>query len=389
MMAAAFAALGLPHRYVLADVAPDEVPAAVAALRAADAGGANVTVPHKAAVAALVDELSRTRPVRQLPSTVVVRDGSRLVGHNTDLPAHRGRAAARCCPDGIDRAVVLGAGGAGRAVQLALAHVGAGRVSVLRRSDGSLDRLAEELAGADLLVNATPVGTGSDDEPRPGAGSCVRTWRSSTSSTGPAPRGSCARRARPARPRRQGRASCSARPAARWSSGSVGRPRWRRCARPWTRSWEAARMPDAIVLVGLSGSGKSTVGRLLARQPGRPLLDLDADIESREGAHPAHLIRERGEAALPGDRIRRAGPGLRGPGRRHRHRGRGGHRPAQPLAALGGRHRRLAGRPGRGAAGPPGLARRGAAHARRRRGRPARRPAHRPHPVLPSRRPAR
>ena len=57
-------------------------------------------------------------------------------------------------------------------------------------------------------------------------------------------------------------------------------------------------MPDAIVLVGLSGSGKSAVGRLLARQLGRPLLDLDAEIASSEGAHPAHLIREHGEASF-------------------------------------------------------------------------------------------
>jgi shikimate dehydrogenase len=167
MMAAAFAALGLPHRYVLADVAPDKVPAAVAALRAADAGGANVTVPHKAAVATLVDALSDE--AREAAAVnVVVRDGSRLVGHNTDLPATV-EALRRLCPDGIDRAVVLGAGGAGRAVQLALAHVGAGHLSMLRRSDGSMARLAEELAGADLLVNATPVGTGSDESPVPAA----------------------------------------------------------------------------------------------------------------------------------------------------------------------------------------------------------------------------
>ena len=54
MMAAAFAALGLPHRYAIADVAPADLPAAVAALRAPDVGGANVTTPHKAAVAHLV-----------------------------------------------------------------------------------------------------------------------------------------------------------------------------------------------------------------------------------------------------------------------------------------------------------------------------------------------
>ncbi len=57
-------------------------------------------------------------------------------------------------------------------------------------------------------------------------------------------------------------------------------------------------MPDAIVLVGLSGVGKSTLGRLVAERLGRPMLDLDAEIESREGAHPATLIRERGEAAF-------------------------------------------------------------------------------------------
>jgi shikimate kinase/3-dehydroquinate synthase len=55
-------------------------------------------------------------------------------------------------------------------------------------------------------------------------------------------------------------------------------------------------MPDAIVLVGLSGSGKSSVAAALAARLGRPLIDLDAEIEAQEGAHPGTLIRERGEA---------------------------------------------------------------------------------------------
>jgi shikimate kinase/3-dehydroquinate synthase len=57
-------------------------------------------------------------------------------------------------------------------------------------------------------------------------------------------------------------------------------------------------MPDAIVLVGLSGTGKTTVGRLVAQRLGRPLLDLDADIEEHTGAHPATLIRDQGEASF-------------------------------------------------------------------------------------------
>jgi shikimate kinase/3-dehydroquinate synthase len=52
---------------------------------------------------------------------------------------------------------------------------------------------------------------------------------------------------------------------------------------------------DAIVLVGLSGSGKSTVAAALAAQLDRPLIDLDAVIEGREGAHPAEIIKQRGE----------------------------------------------------------------------------------------------
>jgi shikimate dehydrogenase len=145
MHRAAFAALGLPHRYELEDVTADDLPAAVQRLRAVDAGGANVTVPHKAAVTNLVDMLSDVARRVDAVNTVA-RDGEQLVGHNTDLPATVG---------------------AGRAVRLALEDVGASEIVVLQRSDGSMGRLADELAAADLLVNATPVGTGSGESPVP------------------------------------------------------------------------------------------------------------------------------------------------------------------------------------------------------------------------------
>ena len=161
MMNAAFAALALPHRYLRSDIAAADVPASVARLRAMDSGGANVTVPHKAAVATLVDGLSELAREAGAVNTVV-REGERLIGHNTDVPATV-EAIRRLCPAGVGRALILGAGGAGRAVQLALHTAGVEQVTVLRRSDGSLARLAEAIAGADLLVNATPVGTGADE----------------------------------------------------------------------------------------------------------------------------------------------------------------------------------------------------------------------------------
>ena len=106
MMSAAFAALGLPHRYAIADVAPADLPAAVAAPARADAGGANVTTPHKAAVAQPGRRHLARRRSRPDAVNCVVRDGDRLVGHNTDLPAiidelralaTRPASAGSCC----------------------------------------------------------------------------------------------------------------------------------------------------------------------------------------------------------------------------------------------------------------------------------------------------
>lgn len=167
MQAAGFAALGLPHRYELADLPPDAIDAAVASLREPGSGGANVTTPHKVAVAERCDELSADAALMGAVNCVVPVDG-RLVGHNTDLPALEDELRA-LRPDGVGRAVLLGAGGAGRAVEVALERTGATRVLQLQRRDGSWSRLADALADADLVINATPVGTGADESPIPAA----------------------------------------------------------------------------------------------------------------------------------------------------------------------------------------------------------------------------
>lgn len=167
MMNAAMAALGLPHRYVLFDVPASGVGGVIGTLRQAGAGGANVTTPHKGAVAALMDELSPDARRAGAVNCVVPRAG-RLVGHNTDLPALVDEVLG-LCPDGPGRAVVLGGGGAARAVRLAVADAGAHEVVPLTRADGTWARMADELAVADLVVNATPVGTGSDETPVPAA----------------------------------------------------------------------------------------------------------------------------------------------------------------------------------------------------------------------------
>lgn len=155
---AAFAALGIDARYELADVDPGSLAGAAAELRQPGRIGANVTQPHKLAVCNLVDE--RSPDVDRLgAANTITRRAGRLIAHNTDLPALTAELATF---GPVSSAAVLGAGGASRAVQAALKDAGA-RVTVIDR-DGwpSMRKLLRE---ADLLVNATPIGTSSDETP--------------------------------------------------------------------------------------------------------------------------------------------------------------------------------------------------------------------------------
>jgi len=157
---AAFGSLGVDARYELADVGPGSLADAVAALRASDHLGANVTKPHKVAVCDLVDDLAPEVSRLGAANTVVKREG-RLTAYNTDLPA---LAAELDALGRFAAAVVLGTGGASRAVQAALTDRQA-RVTVAGR-DGRAT-LHDLTAEADLLVNATPVGTDADESPVP------------------------------------------------------------------------------------------------------------------------------------------------------------------------------------------------------------------------------
>lgn len=173
MQRAAFAAAGLAGRYEALDVAPADLPAAVARLRAPPWWGANVTVPHKTAVVALLDELTPAASRLGAVNTIV-RRGDRLIGDNTDLPGFAMALADLRLPLAGASAVVLGAGGAARAVVASLADGGArialhnrGRaraealVAALRLPQVALldeADLAAAVAECDLLVQTTTVG---------------------------------------------------------------------------------------------------------------------------------------------------------------------------------------------------------------------------------------
>ncbi|HVN51946.1 MAG TPA: shikimate dehydrogenase [Acidimicrobiales bacterium] len=175
---AAFAATGLDWVYVALEVAEGHVPAALEGMRALGIAGLSVTMPHKTAVADHLDavdggELAHEARALRAVNCVANRDGS-LVGHNTDGAGFVAslRADAGFDPSG-SRCAVLGAGGAARALVLALAGAGAADVAVVNRTRdaavtaaalaGPVGRVAgpdepDVVDAADLVVNATPVG---------------------------------------------------------------------------------------------------------------------------------------------------------------------------------------------------------------------------------------
>jgi shikimate dehydrogenase len=160
---AAFAATALDAAYGLRDVPASELERAVSELRSEGMLGANVTQPHKVESMRLVDDV--TAEVERIGAlNTIVREGNRLIGHNTDLPALATELRV-LCGGAPGAALVLGAGGASRAAVLALNDAGAERVTVLHRFEWH--RLPELVQQANLLVNATPIGTASDESPLP------------------------------------------------------------------------------------------------------------------------------------------------------------------------------------------------------------------------------
>jgi shikimate dehydrogenase len=178
---AAFIELGLDFTYQLLDVRPEDLERATSeTLSAPDVRGASVTIPHKVSVMGYLDEID-LEAVRIGAVNTIVNDGGRLKGYNTD-----GIGALRAIEERYGdlrgaRAVILGAGGAARAIGYKLAE-NVSEVRILNRTpsraedisdylsslrecraeissgDLSRDSVCASLKEADILVNTTPLG---------------------------------------------------------------------------------------------------------------------------------------------------------------------------------------------------------------------------------------
>jgi shikimate dehydrogenase len=167
---AAFGALGLEWHYVKLPVPPVLFTETVRALPGSGFRGANVTIPHKHAALELADERTPSAEAIGAANTLTFLDGGGIEAHNTDAPGFI--AALGEDARGL-RALVLGAGGAARAVAWALREAGAAEVAVWNRTPERAAALARDLGvthatrhptpdtrhpAPDILVNATSVG---------------------------------------------------------------------------------------------------------------------------------------------------------------------------------------------------------------------------------------
>jgi shikimate dehydrogenase len=187
MQEAAFKACELNWRYLTIEVYPDDLEDAMKGLRAMNMQGINLTIPHKVEVIKYLDEVADDAALMGAVNTVR-RDGDRLIGENTDGKGFLRslREDAQTDPAG-KRVVVLGAGGAARAITVELALAGAQQITVVNRTAERGQALVTLLndktpaeaafvawngayaipADTEVLVNATSIGLFPNVHDRP------------------------------------------------------------------------------------------------------------------------------------------------------------------------------------------------------------------------------
>ena len=166
---------GIHGTYEAIDVAPDALPEFFARLRTGEFRGGNGTIPHKEMAFALCDERDPLAESIGAVNTLVVNEGQ-IWGTNTDYLGFLGNLdqAAPGWDKGLDDAIVLGAGGACRAVIVALKSRDIGKIHLLNRTlekaedlaiefegkiePGTIGEFVDRAAGARLVVNTTAVG---------------------------------------------------------------------------------------------------------------------------------------------------------------------------------------------------------------------------------------
>ena len=187
MEEAAFAACGLNYRYLTMKVTEEDLDAAMKSIRALHMKGMNLTMPHKITAIPYLDELSEAAGIIGAVNTIIVKEDGKLLGENTDGKGFVQALKNRGIMPEQKKIVILGAGGAAKAIAVECALAGAAEVTIYNRTEAKAEALAEVIRkntkaeakgkvwsaglaipeGTDILINATSIGFSPDITARP------------------------------------------------------------------------------------------------------------------------------------------------------------------------------------------------------------------------------
>ena len=292
--------------YVLYDLEKDE---AADFMRSGRWVGLNVTIPHKRLAAELADVRS-PRVERLGVANTLVRDGEgRIVAENTDVLGFSWMLT-RFCRERLGssprellegkKALVLGSGGASQAVCYALEDVAGAQVTVISRTgEETYETIVERHADAVLLVNTTPVGMypACPDSPLDDEALSRLTGLLGVLDVVYNPRrtGLVLAAERLGLPAESGLAMLVAQ--ALYAS-ELFQGRELDDALVGQIEREILCETQNVVLIGMPGAGKTSCGKRLARELGRPFVDIDQAISLEAGRDAASIIRKEGEEAF-------------------------------------------------------------------------------------------
>lgn len=279
--------------YRLFELEPEELGAF---LRQDDIGGLNVTIPYKRDVIPFCDALDETARAVGCVNTIVRDHGGKLVGYNTDVYGLTCMAERAGISFAGRKVVVFGSGGASLTAQYAAKKGGAKEVVVISRKGSETYETLSRHADAGLLVNATPVGMYPNNGALP-----------ADPADFPACKGVLELVYNPLRTALTLRAQSLGVPV---SDGLIMLTAQAKAAEElfWDQTLPESeieridlllkKQTQNIVLVGMPGSGKSSVGEALGRLSGREVVDFDREIERAAEKTIPEIFEQSGEAAF-------------------------------------------------------------------------------------------